>query len=52
MDFKSFSTAHYTFHYESGSLAEQEIAAIAAEQEQCFDRICTALGVSYSIKIA
>ena len=51
MDFKSLSTAHYIFYFESASLAEQEISAIAEEQEHCFDRICNVLDVKYPGRI-
>ena len=43
---------HYIFYFEPGSLAEQEIELIAQEQEQCYDKICSTLGISYPDKIA
>lgn len=40
-----YTTAHYVFHYRKGSLAQRDIQAIAQEQEACYARITSALGV-------
>ena len=43
---KTYASDHYIFHFQPGSLAEKDIAAIAQEQERCFSRICAALKVN------
>ena len=49
---KVLETKHYIFHYLEGSLAEQNIEKIAAEQERCFAKICRFLEVEYPRKIS
>ena len=46
-----YSSEHYVFHFQSGSLAEKEIATIAQEQELCFAKICAILQIEYPDKI-
>lgn len=46
-----YSSEHYVFHFQLGSLAEKEIAIIAQEQEQCFSKISTMLQVDFPEKI-
>lgn len=47
----SYDSVHYVFHFEAGSLAEQEILLIAQEQEQCYCKICATLQVAHTEKI-
>ena len=42
---------HYVFHFQSGSLAEKDIALIAKNQEQCFTKICSVLQMDYRERI-
>lgn len=46
-----YCSEHYIFHFQSGSLAEKEIATISQEQELCFAKICAILQIDYSAKI-
>ena len=48
---KCYESEHYLFHYGAGTKAEQDIAAIAAYQENCFHTICCVLGVTPEFKI-
>lgn len=48
---ETYSSEHYLFHYQSGSVAEKEILQIAEIQENAFSRICAALQVDYPEKI-
>ena len=48
---KVFESPHYLFHYETGTLAERDIAKIAYKQEQCFAHICNILQINPSVKI-
>lgn len=48
---QTYTSDHYVFHFQSGSLAEKEILLIAHEQEQCFSKICNTLKVAYPRKI-
>ena len=43
----AYCTAHYTFHYKPGSVAEKDIRSIAEEQERCFTKITSLLGISF-----
>ena len=42
---KKYSTQHYDFHYGSHSVAERDILQIAEEQERCYKKITTMLGI-------
>lgn len=44
-------TAHYIFHYQTGSYAERNIKRISETQEQCWQRICKELGTTPTFKI-
>lgn len=46
-----FTTEHYVFHYQKGSLAEKEIQMIAQKQEDAFSKICDILHVTYPERI-
>ena len=46
-----YETEHYIFHYLSGSLTEHDIIKIAECQENCFEKICRVLEISYPRKI-
>lgn len=48
---KTYTSAHYVFHFQAGSLAEKEIMSITQKQEQCFSKICATLQVEYPEKI-
>lgn len=48
---KCFESEHYIFHYGANSKAEQDIAAIADHQENCFRYICSVLGTMPEFKI-
>ena len=48
---ETYSSEHYLFHYQAGSVAEKEIHQIAEEQENAFSRICSTLQVNYPEKI-
>lgn len=49
---KYFESEHYLFHYGANTKAEQDIAAIAAQQESCFQYICAVLGTKPDFKIS
>lgn len=51
MPMKHFESEHYIFHYGAGTKAAQDITAIAAYQENCFQYICSVLGVTPTFKI-
>lgn len=44
---ETYATDHYVFHYQKGSLAEQDIQAISETQEAAFSKICRTLNVGY-----
>ena len=48
---RATETAHYIFRYAAGSLAEREIEAIAAEQEQAYEKLKTLFGYELQEKI-
>lgn len=48
---ETYTTEHYVFHYQAGSLAEKEIRQIAETQEKAFTRICNTLKVDYPERI-
>lgn len=48
---KTYSTPHYIFTYEEGSLAEKDIKMIADVQENSFNKICETLKVDFPEKI-
>lgn len=48
---KCFESEHYIFHYGANTKAEQDIAAIADYQENCFRYICSVLRVKPDFKI-
>lgn len=47
----SYITEHYIFRYKEGSLAAKDIIKIAKKQEECFNKICNTLKVSFTEKI-
>lgn len=48
---ETYTTAHYVFHYQKGSLAEKEIQTISETQEEAFSKICSTLNVVYPERI-
>lgn len=46
--YKEYQTGHYIFHYQAGSLAENDIEQIARLQETCFLYICDVLQVDFT----
>lgn len=44
-------TAHYFFHYNENSKAEQDINEIITFQEECFEHICSVLKVTPQFKL-
>ena len=48
---EAYVSEHYVFHFQPGSLAGNEIAWIAQNQEQCFSKISTVLQIDYREKI-
>lgn len=48
---KCFESEHYLFHYGAGTKAEEDIAEIAAYQENCFRYICSVLRTRPDFKI-
>lgn len=46
-----WETEHYVFRYAAGSLAEREIGAIAAEQEQAYEKLADLFGFELPQKI-
>ena len=46
-----YTTEHYMFHYQKGSLAEKEIQTISEAQEKAFSKMCSALNVDYPERI-
>lgn len=46
-----YETEHYVFHFLKNSLAERDILQISEYQEQCYDKICGCLGITYWKKI-
>ena len=48
---KQFESEHYLFHYGAKTLAETDIAEIAARQEACFQYICNVLHAVPKFKI-
>ncbi|MCH5273536.1 MAG: hypothetical protein J1E35_07665 [Lachnospiraceae bacterium] len=47
----TYETEHYIFHFLENSLAERDIIEIAKYQEQCYNKICDCLGITYQRKI-
>lgn len=50
--YRHFVSDHYIFYFKPDSLAEKEIDLIVREQEQCYHKICSTLGVAYPDRIA
>jgi len=48
---KNVENEHYIFHFGEGTKAERDIASIAEYQENCFQHICSVLGVTPEFKI-
>lgn len=48
---ETYTTEHYVFHYQKGSLAEEEIQTISEIQEKSFSKICHTLHVAYPERI-
>lgn len=48
---ETYTTEHYVFHYQKGSLAEEEIQTISETQEKSFSKICSTLKVVYPERI-
>ena len=48
---KKYSTQHYDFHYGSHSVAERDILQIAEEQERCYKKITTMLGIVPNLRL-
>ena len=48
---ETYTTEHYVFHYQKGSLAEKEIQTISETQEKSFSKICSTLKIVYPERI-
>lgn len=48
---ETYTSEHYVFHYQKGSLVEEEIQTISETQEKSFSKICCTLNVAYPERI-
>ena len=48
---ETYTTEHYVFHYQKGSLAEKEIQTISETQEKSFSKISSTLNIVYPERI-